>query len=121
MCRFGPFDIHRVVYFGIDIASILRAPTRCWTEHSVSTKFGAGLNIGGCFGVAIDTLVLTAVQPGIETKPALQIMIIIILLLIILILLLLLLIIIMIMIIIILTKTFSMRSWPESGPTNTLS
>ena len=33
MFRFGPFDIRRVRLFGIDTASILRAPTQCWTEH----------------------------------------------------------------------------------------
>ena len=51
MFRFGPFDVRRVRYFGIDAASILRAPELCWRlaahlEHS----FGIGRS-----GIASDS------------------------------------------------------------------
>ena len=34
----GVFDILRVQYLGIDIASILRAPTPCWSGHVVPSQ-----------------------------------------------------------------------------------
>ena len=50
MFRFCPSDIHKVRYFGIDTASILRALAPCWR---LEVYFPQSFDIGR-FGIAID-------------------------------------------------------------------
>ena len=57
MFRFGPFDIRKVWYFGVDTTSILRAPTPRW-------RLPARLRQSFCiarYGIAIDTFSLRPV------------------------------------------------------------
>ena len=63
MFRFGPFGIRRVRYFGIDTASILRAPTLLAPGGAFATKFR--YRSVRCR----NRYLRSTVQPGIEAKP----------------------------------------------------